>query len=372
MQTGTGLGLAIVNSIVQSDNVNGTVDVWSSEGMGTEIRVSFEAEVIDDDDEVSSVSSSISMASHPGRGRSISFLGFKHNHRGQMLSLEVLSSYAASWGFDLTDGDDGDLLVIHEDEEILRRVHTLGYPIIFLTPGRSDIVNSIKDSIARAGGSLQVLHKPIGPGSFIQAIAVAVDFLNEQDGYGDLSSHGSRPHLFRESSDASTESASTISELNSIKSPSRDHSDLRAPLVRRRSAEPAVNIGARAHRPALAPRGVTYHTPQPGPSPLRHKGESPDDSKSVASSGSPQPGSPSSTLSTISLADGGVMLKAAAVSASASRKGRVPRVLVVEDNVVNRQVLGAFLRKKGIEYIEAVDGQAGLETFREAPPNHFE
>ena len=38
LQTGTGLGLAIVNSIVRSRSVDGKVDVWSAEGVGTEIK----------------------------------------------------------------------------------------------------------------------------------------------------------------------------------------------------------------------------------------------------------------------------------------------------------------------------------------------
>jgi K+-sensing histidine kinase KdpD len=48
LQTGTGLGLAIVSSIVTSENVGGKVDVWSGEGVGTEIKVTFPAEVPED------------------------------------------------------------------------------------------------------------------------------------------------------------------------------------------------------------------------------------------------------------------------------------------------------------------------------------
>ena len=44
LHTGTGLGLAIVNSIVKSEGVRGKVDVYSAEGLGTEIRVTIETE----------------------------------------------------------------------------------------------------------------------------------------------------------------------------------------------------------------------------------------------------------------------------------------------------------------------------------------
>jgi CheY-like chemotaxis protein len=40
------------------------------------------------------------------------------------------------------------------------------------------------------------------------------------------------------------------------------------------------------------------------------------------------------------------MLKAATLPPSAPRQARIARVMVVEDNVINRRVLGAFLKKK--------------------------
>jgi CheY-like chemotaxis protein len=66
------------------------------------------------------------------------------------------------------------------------------------------------------------------------------------------------------------------------------------------------------------------------------------------------------------------MLKASVHPMEVSRKGQGPRVLVVEDNVINRRVLAAFLKKRRFEWAEAFDGQEGVEVFKSSPPNHWE
>jgi CheY-like chemotaxis protein len=391
LQTGTGLGLAIVNSIVRSDSVNGKVDVWSSEGMGTEIRVSFEVEVIDDDDDsMSSSSSVVSQSSTPGRGHSVSLLGFNTEHRGHMLQLEVLSMYAATWQFELDSDGNGDVLIVNDDEDILDEVHSSGRPIIFLTSGRHSRAATIREAIARAGGSCQIMYKPIGPSGFRGALGTAVRYLEDREHLEDRQAPPElstptgedRPTMSRGSSGASQESNSTVSELSHKKF---EKADPRAPLMRRRSEENEAQQAAK--RPSMAPRGITYHhAPLRAVLPTYIPGS---EEKTPSSSGSPQPGSPtSSTISTISLADGGVMLKSAAVPYEGVRRERSPRVLVVEDNVINRRVLGAFLKKrvsvnvlycvqigadcKGMEFQEAVDGKAGVEVFESSPPNYWE
>ena len=389
LQTGTGLGLAIVNSIVRSDSVNGKVDVWSSEGMGTEIRVSFEVDVIeDDDDSVSSSSSVVSQSPTPGRGHSVSLLGFHTEHRGHMLNLEVLSTYAAAWQFELNSEGNGDVLIVNDDEDILDEVHASGRPIIYITSGRHGRAATIREAITRAGGSCQIMYKPIGPSGFRGALGLAVRYLDDRDGPGPppeltTPTGEERPPMSRGSSGASQESNSTVSELSHKKF---EKADPRAPLMRRRSEENEAQQAAK--RPSMAPRGITYHHAPPRTVlPAYIPGA---EEKTPSSSGSPQPGSPtSSTISTISLADGGVMLKSAAVPFEEERRERSPRVLVVEDNVINRRVLGAFLKKRvsitclhimiandadrqGMEFSEAVDGAAGVEVFENTPANYWE
>jgi CheY-like chemotaxis protein len=398
LQTGTGLGLAIVNSIVRSENVNGKVDVWSSEGVGTEIRVSFDVEVIDDEDDSSSASSSsaVSVSSSVGRGYSISLLAFNHGLRGHVLSLDVLSSYAAAWQFELESAGLGDILIINDDEQKLGEIAMLGKPIIFMTTGRPSDAAEIRDQIRNSGGWIQFMHKPIGPSALRATLISAVQFLDpEHDEATTPGLQEERPPISRGSSGASAESNSTVSEL------SRDRFDKhsresRAPLMRRRSEE--HEAATSSARPSLAPRGMTYHHAPKRPM-AAHEGSvhnvpvpgsgSVGGHSSTSSTGSPQPGSPTSAVSTISLADGGVMLKAAAVITEAAKTRTAARVLVVEDNIINRRVLAAFLQKwvswfaqrerktahinfQGMEFHEAVDGQAGVDVFRHFPPKYFE
>jgi CheY-like chemotaxis protein len=43
----------------------------------------------------------------------------------------------------------------------------------------------------------------------------------------------------------------------------------------------------------------------------------------------------------------------------------LPRVLIVEDNITNRMILRTFLKKRGIEFVEAENGKLGVERFQE-------
>ncbi|WVR06967.1 hypothetical protein IAU60_004003 [Kwoniella sp. DSM 27419] len=368
LQTGTGLGLAIVNSIVRGENVNGKVDVWSAEGMGTEIRVSFEVEAIEDDDETSSTTSSAvssTMSSDSslafGQGYSVGFASFAPDHRGHRLSSEVLSSYVNAWRFDVADRANADIVVVNEDEAVLDELYHKDKAIIMLSAIRGFDRHHVSNEINRNGGFCHVLFKPVAPTVLNRALHSAMEWLSArkpdpQDGSFDFE----RPPISRGSSGASQESASTISELSSVRFNTSSR-EARLPLQRRRSEENEQV----PTRPSMAPRGVTYHAPR------RVASSTASDDTALSS---PQQGSasPTSTISTISLADGGVMLKAATVPAEAPRKARTARVMVVEDNVINRRVLGAFLRKRGFEYYEAVDGQAGVDLFESTPACYWD
>src|SRR3954454_15357292 len=48
---------------------------------------------------------------------------------------------------------------------------------------------------------------------------------------------------------------------------------------------------------------------------------------------------------------------------------RMPKILVVEDNEMNRDMLARRLARKGFEPIAAVDGQQGLELARSSKPD---
>ncbi|ODN82062.1 hypothetical protein L202_02378 [Cryptococcus amylolentus CBS 6039] len=382
LQTGTGLGLAIVNSIVRSESVNGKVDVWSAEGVGTEIKVTFEAEVIDEDDGDVAVSSSSSVASNNtaistfGRGISTAFVSFLPGHQGHMLLCEVLIRYVNYWQFEVKDASSADIIIINDDDEDLESFSKSQKPLICLAVGRKFGTSRVVESINRSGGFCRVVFKPVGPTALQKALVEASEWIEERDQSGERDPVGDhlhlsigrenvvdRPSFSRGSSGASQDSASTISGISSMVSMPRPHipqSNSRLPLQRRRSEE---NEQA-PRRPSMAPRGMTFHSSR--------RIVTPGLSDTPLSSPTLSQDSPTSTLSTISLADGGVMLKAAAVLSGTPRKERKGRVMVVEDNAINRRVLAAFLRKKGFEYAEAVDGQEGVDLFESSPPNTWD
>lgn len=386
LQAGTGLGLAIVNSIVRSENVNGKVDVWSSEGVGTEIRISFDVDVIDEDEDLSSASSSTSHSSNTAQGHSLSLLGFTNDHRGHMLNLEILGAYAAAWLFELKD--DGDILVINDDESILATMQHHDGPILFLQSTRNPKIVVMRERINGDGGYCQTLHKPIGPSLFRKALHDAVHWIDD-DSNETTNSDARRPSFSRDNSGGSVdsvesnESNATVSDFSHGKKLQQLKRESRLPLIRRRSEEQ----DQQAPRPSMAPRGITYHAPRRSVTyadPVASKSPAP----SSDSPGSSSPTSAISSMSTISLADGGVMLKAAVTPSEAPKRTRMARVMVVEDNVINRRVLGAFLKKRvsalkfyavhdltgcqGYEFAEAHDGQAGVELFESSPANFWE
>ncbi|AAW40853.2 two-component sensor molecule, putative [Cryptococcus deneoformans JEC21] len=374
LQTGTGLGLAIVNTIVRSDSVNGKVDVWSAEGVGTEIKVTFDVEVVDDDDgqpSISSSSSVVSATSTFGHGLSVSFVGFNPKHQGHMLSCEVFTRYVNYWYFSIEDQQRADILIVNELEELVNHPMAAQKPILLLSVQRGFESTALAEKINRGGGFCQVVYKPVGPSALQKALNAAVHWIEERDSSDksdilggnvtgiNLEGNSYRPSISRGSSGESHESHSTISELSNARFNQQSSINSRLPLQRRRSEE---NEQA-PRRPSMAPRGMTYHS-------SRKMQRSSNDS--AGSTPSQVPPSPTSSIPTIPLADGGVMLKAATVSAEAPRKEKMGRVMVVEDNVINRRVLGAFLKKRGFEYAEAVDGQAGVELFENAPPNYWD
>jgi hypothetical protein len=130
-------------------------------------------------------------------------------------------------------------------------------------------------------------------------------------------------------------------------------------LQRRRSEDERDQAKRRAKRPSMGGRSITFQPDQA--SPLAFNGYSgaanpqplnaPRKPSSEFEAG---PSTPSSPGSTISIIGGGVLLKSAvapnsevaAIREAAIKSQAIPMVLVCEDNVINRRVLSAFLRKK--------------------------
>lgn len=364
--------------------MNGKVDVWSSEGVGTEIRISLDVEVDDDpqSEDDSSGNSATSSATTFGSGYTVALLGFSPLHRGFKLNSEVCATYAHWWGFetrdDSTEGDNCDILLVNEESPVLNDIlnkRKFDKPVLILSSAKAFTIGGSADMINKAGGFCQLVFKPIGPIGLRKAFKSCVDFIEGlhrmsapasvvspgSNGYasGYFSSEelspgsnqkspsdnleADRPSMSRESSNK-TETGSIVSELSSLHLPlsrqlelAKMGADAPGVLIRRRSDEDQTK--PLQQRPSMAPRGVTYHTPVV----MGHRSRTGSEAEEGEVS---TPGSPTSSISTISLAGGGVMLKAATLPSDVLRPPRKPRVLVVEDNVINRRVLGAFLRKK--------------------------
>lgn len=164
---GTGLGLSIVNSIVQSPAINGKIDVWSTVGQGTEIRVTCELELCKDDETEGPIYKPFLNVEHQ---RSISFLGFDEELRGQSDLKDVLRSYFEDWWrFEFLDNvEKGDMILINDDLSLIRKVldvrSTPLPPIILLTGARgSSAVEELCEEYQQSGGVVRLLFKPAGP-----------------------------------------------------------------------------------------------------------------------------------------------------------------------------------------------------------------
>lgn len=375
LQPGTGLGLAIVNSIVRSDAMQGSVDVWSAEGVGTEIRVQFEVELREDP---------VSLGSNvpeylAGQGYTVAFLGFDVEHRGIALVREVLQSYAEFMGFEVIDNPDhADAIIVHDFvKKRTEQVYSNKPLILVATLRKSD--PAILATMGR-GAYTGLVYKPIGSSSVLRELMACVKWLKAptkaNSGLSALTAKmtslsvddGESGHLRPRM--VSNESSPSHLSLDARPSPQPRLRDTRTTevkaesmsmLYRRRSDE--RDISQAPKRPVMAPRGLTYHSvPRPPPA---------MDENSVGAPESPAV-SPNSPNSTISLADGGAMLKAAAFPEITSGRRRPARVMVVEDNAINRRVLTAFLKKHGFEHMEAVNGAAGVELFDGTPPDYWD
>lgn len=190
MQTGTGLGLAIVNSIVQSDSVGGKVEVWSEEGVGTEIKVIFTAEAVDDDDGTNMEPLTFD---DPAHLPTVSLIAFKAGHKGVELLRAVLSSYLTTWwGFVVQQNDtSGDIIIINEDPTLVQVAthrRDVSRPFIILSASRGDAkVLAIANDHERIGGFCRVLYKPGGPSRLRSALKICLNILkirSRRDTYG--------------------------------------------------------------------------------------------------------------------------------------------------------------------------------------------
>ncbi|OSD06395.1 hypothetical protein PYCCODRAFT_1360537 [Trametes coccinea BRFM310] len=361
LQTGTGLGLAIVNSIVRSPSVDGKVDVWSAEGVGTEIKVTFNAEAVETPSEPASFAAELAKVLEHGRRPSISLVEFDDTVRGVHLLRKVLTQYIVSdWGFTLTEeGETGDIVIVNEDPAPVTRAierKEASRPFIILSSARGDPrLMAIVNEYEHIGGFCRIVYKPVGPCRLVAALKLSLHALNI--------GKGPRP---------TPAALQTHAHAHRPDSPSRSSSfDLpESGLFARRYSEETAGGGgsstvAFAKRPPMGPRAVTAH-PLTTWSHMASTVEQ-DEAEADSAPSSPQLSHSLPTSPTISVGTGGTLLKS---SVGTIEPSGPLRVLVVEDNSILRNLLVKWLRNMGYEYREAVDGLEGVQTFES--DGHFD
>lgn len=390
LQPGTGLGLAIVNTIVRSEGMNGNLEVLSAEGVGTEIKVTFEVDLLNPNEQAELAASNPILTSYDpelGTGFSVAFIGFSPDHRGHQLLSEVITQYSNTLGFTVVDDlFQADIVIANETyaliPEIVDVLHSRALVVL------SSIKGQDKEAIRRLAateGHIGLWHKPLAPCLFMKEMHDAIQWLKASR--SEVSSPTSSAVDMRPSASASgfpfpqrqsrgssdrldtPEPLSLMSHPNMKDTPGfsvLQHPQFKAQSTLSRRHSDEVKGSRRPVRPPLGSRGATFDGRK-----INGEESPPTDSTvSVDSS----PGSTTSSASTVPLGDGGAMLKAITMTPAlaALRRQSRPRVMVVEDNAINRRVLTAFLRKKGFSHSEAVDGAKGVELFRETPPSHWD
>jgi hypothetical protein len=322
MQTGTGLGLAIVNSIMQSKGVDGKVDVSSTENVGTEIKVTFSAQTVQEDKSSPKITDTLKQG-HPTK---VSLVGFDDPHRGVQLLRRVLTHYLVSW-WDLQiapPGSLGDIVIANEDLSALQLAiehREISRPFILLTVHRGERhLTATVTEFERLGGFCRILYKPGGPSRLRHALRLCIHALK-------ISRRSSpSPEITHHPSDHITSSPSNlpagVTRRNSEEpTPAAQHSDMRRPSLGRR----AITV-----HPVTTWSGMPTHDEE-------DDGSQDGSQHGRAGRARSMSQSQTSTSPTIPVGDTGGSLLKSSIGALESRKN--VRVLVVEDNSILRNLL---------------------------------
>lgn len=334
--------------------MNGQVDVSSTEGVGTEIRITFDAATPDDDPP------DIEKLDMHGRRFSVSLFGFDDGSKGTSLLRTVIEKYLNEWwGFDILSSDStviGDILMLNEETDMISKsldCRDTSKPFVLLSSSRADseVMSKVYD-YERLGGFCRMVSKPVGPSRLRQVLKASVHLLTfRENSTRNPPSMINSPDSFR-------------SAPLSMLTPDGVGSSSISRRTSQESREPA--------RPRMHPRAATFHpimpssrTNSPSMSNVRLPISEAESSSSIGDG-------------TINVGAGGTLLKSSV--GTLDRQGRV-RVLVVEDNQILRDLLyvsifflgsclvTAFVRSvrwlgnKGYDFEAAIDGREGVNAF---------
>ncbi|KAH9838351.1 histidine kinase [Rhodofomes roseus] len=351
LQTGTGLGLAIVNSIIRSKSVDGKVDVWSAEGVGTEIKITFAADVVEDENVPAADEELIKVYKSLNRPL-VSLLGFSDSHRGIQLLRNVTTSYLSSrWGLDVAeDGEPGQIIIVNEVlEPITQAIENKDgtRPFIILSSLRGDprLMNMVGE-YERIGGFCRIVYKPVGPVRLHAALKLCLQVLRFGQGIK------KKPTLQVRAGSPQPVSPAALSDDAVYSSLPRRFSDEVTPQMQT-TRPPLGQRAATAHPSATWTHMMTFP-------PEEMDGTEPEPPESA-------PSSPRSASPVVNIGTGGTLLKSSVGSLGIRS---TMRVLVIEDNSILRNLLIKWLSNKGYGYREAVDGQEGVRIFE--TDGHFD
>lgn len=330
MQTGTGLGLAIVNSIVNSKSVDGKVEVWSAENVGTDIKVTVTIEPTDEEEQQTPP---VQEPMQTDGVATVSLLGFDDPHRGVQLLRRVVTNYLTSWwGFQVVPPDTpGHISIVNEDLTPL--IHAIEakdsrWPFIVLTAARGDSrLMATVNEYERIGGFCRVLYKPGGPSRLRAALKLCLHALK----------------ISLQALAAEGEELEFDPTVKGLASPSSAASDTLAPspstahggVFRRNSEETRAHL--LGSRPSMGRRSITVHPVTTWSNMTPHAEE---DQGTPSPPPSPRPKSIShiqdEPIPTITIGTSASLLKS---SVGTLDPASGIRVLIIEDNSILRNLL---------------------------------
>ncbi|GBB86465.1 hypothetical protein RclHR1_01290009 [Rhizophagus clarus] len=415
LQVGTGLGLSIVKLLVEK--MGGKLDVESEVGVGTRFRIWLDFDQANEgigrepkNNDFGNFRNSLDSFNEcynvteesEEKQRKLILEEIKQKRvivkcvDGKL--KEVVEGYFKGWlkvkelicesKVNVTDNTDGDLIFIIDDIEqlkkVISKVDSKQAPIVFTTTlakhGKiADFVEKLQreieeTQIIRRKRKVVILTRPCGPRKLEKAIVSVLSsqkeeeklLIREENSYfpkfimtPPISDDDNSKDYLSHSSSGKTLSTMSLPPPNINDQPGSDPSSLvppSRPCFNRSTTLPNLHLSEDNKEPKFLPIPKSNFLLTPSTSPCA----SPSTSPTAMSTSLP---SMSESLN-INPPPLNELKKSKSDNSLSCNLG--PRVLVVEDNAVNRMILSTFLKKRGIRFDEAENGAIGVEKFRKA------